>query len=241
MEQAPMPMNRRLFLNRIGITTVAAAAVALPPAACTVMEDGELVEFGRQMDDAEIRYLAADDAWHAARARAVAMMPAVPAAVLVKAEERPMHPGMSLECLRDIDGKPMFYGPASDMKLSRQTLMQRVAAFDDLPDDHWAKNNEPHDRARKLLALDEGYDAACDGAREDSGYNAADDARRNAVRDILEVAARVVAMEPRTARGLLIQAKAVTAAAGLDHGGAFVMGKQFALNAERILGQVAQS
>jgi hypothetical protein len=237
-----MSLSRRLFLNRIGLTTVAAAAVALPPAACTVMqEDGELVEVGKQMDAAEAAYLAADDAWHAARDRAVAMMPAVPAAVLVKAEERLMHPGMSLECLRDIDGKPMFYGPASDMKLSRQTLMQRVAAFDDLPDDHWAKNNEPHDRARKLLALDEGYDAACDGAREDSGYNAADDTRRNAVRDILQVAAHMFAMEPRTARGLLIQAKAVTAAAGLDHGGAFVMGKQFALNAERILGQAVQS
>lgn len=235
-----MSLTRRLFLNRIGVTTAAATAVALPPAACTIMsEDPELVGLGKKMDEAEARYLALDDNWKDARARAVAAMPAVPSGLFVRADERPMHRSTELECLRDFDGNALFNGPSSDMKLSRTSLINRVGAFDALPDDHWAKNSELHQRARELLALDEKYEDERERARDRSGFNDADNARYKAERAILDIAALILAIDPRTSRGLLTQAKAMTAAAGLSRSDASAMAKRFALNAERILSDAA--
>jgi hypothetical protein len=240
-----MSVSRRLFLSRIGITTAAAAAIALPPAACTVIqEEPELIGMARELEEAERRFVLADDNWKAARERAIAAMPAIPPALFVKAEERPMHRLMDLECPRDFDGKPDFKGPSSDMRLSRSSLVGRVDQFDALPDGHWAKGSELHKRAADLLALDERHAADCERIRRESGYEDADECRDHAMRHIAQVAMGIFAIEPQTTQGLLIQSKALTSVAGLPNrnkADASELGRHLALNAERILGQTVQS
>lgn len=240
-----MSVSRRLFLSRIGITTAAAATVTIPPAACPVMqEEPELVGMARELEEAEQRFVIVDDRWKVARERAIATMPAIPPALFVKAEERPMHRLMDLECLRDFDGKPDFQGPASDMRLSRSSLFDRVNQFDTLPDGHWAKGSELHKRAADLLALDERHAADCERIRRESGYEAADECRDQAMRHIAQVAMGIFAFEPQTVRGLLIQSKALTSVTNLpnrNRADAGELGRHLALNAERILGQAVQS
>jgi hypothetical protein len=237
--------SRRAFLSRIGITTAAAAAVVIPPAACTVMQnEPELIGMAREMEEAEQRFVIADDAWKAARERAIAAMPAIPATLFVKSEERPMHRLTDLECLRDFDGKPNFKGPSSDMRLSRTSLINRVDGFDALPDGHWARGSELHKRAADLLALDERHAADCERVRRESGYEDADECRDQAMRHIAQVAMAIFAFEPRTVRGLLIQSKALTSVVGLptrSRVDAGELGSQLALAAERILGKAVLS
>jgi hypothetical protein len=45
-----MSISRRIFLNRIGVVSAAAAVVTIPPACTVVSDDAELVELGAEFD-----------------------------------------------------------------------------------------------------------------------------------------------------------------------------------------------
>ncbi|AMJ61993.1 hypothetical protein [Bosea sp. PAMC 26642] len=226
-----MSLTRRLFLNRIGATTAAAAAVTLPPAACTVIpDDAQLVALGKKMERAEASFVEADDAYRSALARAQQMAPEVPKGLIV--DSRYQYQGHT-ERERGIDHEVM-----QDCRwlLTERHLMDEAEIYAGLVGKVARRNEEA---TRKLLADRAAYVAGMDAARQASGYTDACTVRHWIMREVEDAAKAIFAIEASSPAGLLIQARAFTTAATMENGRNWVphvFGPKLAASAERVLG-----
>lgn len=241
-----MSLSRRLFLNRIGITTVAAAAVALPPAACTVMQDddAELVHVGKQMDAAEAAYLAADDAYRAARSRCEAAMPGPPSLLVVGAADAQRYPLNALERMRDVDDFRVKFEHGQPLTLSRWWLEDEATAYDALPETDAERAGRRHCALVNAMDVHDRWEMAREQTRLETGFTQALEARDSARRAVDGLAKAAFAQEAKTPRGLQIQARAFVTAfnlsvaatvVGLRPDALHLYGSQLALATERVL------
>lgn len=237
-----MNLNRRLFLGRIGAASAAAAIVA--PAVAGVAPASSvtpaLAEIGARTEDAEARFLRADDAFKAAKAAAERLMPAPPQTIVVPNVTRP-RTGY-YEALRLVDEMPPRWGEAEVYVLEQHYIHRTVEEFDDLPKDDPLRRGAAAKRARKARSDHDAWMAAKERVREDTGFHAATTELYWSKREIAELAQAAFEHEARSVGDLLIQARALNTASSMDDGRNWAMptlGPKLALAVERVLGTTA--
>jgi hypothetical protein len=224
------------LLALVPASAAAGATFSLPSPAAPVEENPRLLRLFEQLDQAAASF--AEALAHRARCRelAVAAYPEPPADITWLPGEHPPA-WCAVDSETDVDGKIVYW--KGDPERFRSTPRRIARAV-------WLKEFLEHEdgrtkdarAARRMVPIAERYEAAIEGALNDSGYTAARDECYHLAQRISRITMLVYKCECRTPEGVAIKAFALLTACEADSVDDYIVHRSKALYATRLADDV---